>query len=73
MVKRNLHELSVREKEVLKLTAQGSSNKEIAANLFISDTTVKAHMRNILEKLRVKNRAEAVGVAIAKGILDNYN
>lgn len=69
--KHELNELSVREKEVLKLTAQGSSNKEIAASLFISDTTVKAHMRNILEKLQVKNRAEAVGVAISKGILNN--
>lgn len=69
--KKALNGLSVREKEVLKLTAQGSSNKEIAANLFISDTTVKAHMRNILEKLRVKNRAEAVGVAISRGILEN--
>jgi DNA-binding NarL/FixJ family response regulator len=71
--RKGYYELSIREKEVLKLTAQGSSNKEIAANLFISDTTVKAHMRNILEKLRVKNRAEAVGVAIAKGILDGHN
>lgn len=71
--KKGYYDLSVREKEVLRLTAQGSSNKEIAANLFISDTTVKAHMRNILEKLRVKNRAEAVGVAIAKGMLDNHN
>jgi two-component system NarL family response regulator len=69
--KKRYYELSLREKEVLKLTARGSSNKEIAANLFISDTTVKAHMRNILEKLQVKNRAEAVGVAISKGILDN--
>jgi DNA-binding NarL/FixJ family response regulator len=69
--KRGYYELSLREKEVLRLTARGSSNKEIAANLFISDTTVKAHMRNILEKLRVKNRAEAVGVAIARGILND--
>ncbi len=68
--KKSSGELSLREKEVLKLTARGSSNKEIAANLFISDTTVKAHMRNILEKLNVRNRAEAVGVAISKGILD---
>jgi DNA-binding NarL/FixJ family response regulator len=72
-IKKGYYELSLREKEVLKLTAQGSSNKEIAANLFISDTTVKAHMRNILEKLRVKNRAEAVGVAIARGILNEPN
>jgi len=71
--RKGFFELSMREKEDLKLTAQGSSNKEIAANLFISDTTVKAHMRNILEKLRVKNRAEAVGVAISKGILSNHD
>jgi DNA-binding NarL/FixJ family response regulator len=71
--KKGYYDLSIREKEVLKLTAKGSSNKEIAANLFISDTTVKAHMRNILEKLQAKNRAEAVGVAIAKGILDQNN
>ena len=69
--KNGLYELSTREKEVLRLTARGSSNKEIAASLYISDTTVKAHMRNILEKLKAKNRAEAVWVAIARGILDN--
>lgn len=71
--KKGYNELSLREKEVLRLTAQGSSNKEIAADLFISDTTVKAHMRNILEKLHVKNRAEAVGVAISKGIISEPN
>jgi two-component system NarL family response regulator len=71
--KKEFHELSSREKEILKMTAQGSSNKEIAADLYISDTTVKAHMRNILEKLHVKNRAEAVGVAISRGILNNLN
>jgi DNA-binding NarL/FixJ family response regulator len=71
--KTGLNTLSVREKEVLRHTARGSSNKEIAADLFISDTTVKAHMRNIMEKLQVKNRAEAVGVAISRGILDNHN
>jgi DNA-binding NarL/FixJ family response regulator len=70
---KGLYKLSIREKEVLKLTARGSSNKEIAADLYISDTTVKAHMRNILEKLRVKNRAEAVGVAMANGILEYHN
>lgn len=68
--KKGLNELSVREKEVLRHTVHGSSNKEIAADLFISDTTVKAHMRNILEKLQVKNRAEAVGVAVSKRMLD---
>jgi two-component system, NarL family, nitrate/nitrite response regulator NarL len=50
--KKGLNALSVREKEVLKHTAQGSSNKEIAVDLLISDTIVKAHMKNILEKLQ---------------------
>ncbi len=61
-------ELSLREREVLQLVAQGGSNKEIAIKLFISETTVKAHLRRILEKLHVKNRAEAVAKATAKGL-----
>ncbi len=61
--------LSPREKEVLQLIAQGGSNKEIADNLFISETTVKAHLRSILEKLHVRNRAEAVALAMANGLL----
>ncbi len=61
--------LSPREKEVLQLIAQGGSNKEIADNLFISETTVKAHLRSILEKLHVRNRAEAVALAMTNGLL----
>jgi two-component system NarL family response regulator len=61
--------LSLREKQVMQLVVQGASNKEIAAKLFISETTVKAHLRTILEKLQVKNRAEAVAKATAKGLL----
>jgi len=63
-----LDKLSRREREVLQLVAQGASNKEIALKLFISETTVKAHLRSILEKLHVKNRAEAVAKATAKGL-----
>ncbi|MFH1639861.1 MAG: response regulator transcription factor [Chloroflexota bacterium] len=64
-------ELSAREKRIVQLVARGSSNKEIAAELSVSETTVKAHLRSILEKLHVKNRAQAAAKAVAKGILGN--
>ena len=62
--------LSAREKEILTLVAQGASNKEIAARCYISETTVKAHVGSILEKLNVKNRAQAVSIATIQGLLD---
>lgn len=62
--------LTPREIEVLQLVAQGASNKEIAASCYVSETTVKAHLRKILEKLRVKNRAEAVALAANKGLFN---
>jgi two-component system NarL family response regulator len=65
----DLTTLSPREREVLKLVSQGNSNREIAGSLFISETTVKAHLRSILEKLQVKNRAQAVAKATARGLL----
>ena len=61
--------LSTRELEVLELVAHGDSNKGIASKLFISETTVKAHLRAILDKLHVKNRAQAVAQATAWGVL----
>jgi len=72
-MEKGLPKLSSREKEILKLTAKGSSNREIASILLISNTTVKAHMRNILEKLQVKNRTQAVSLAIARGIISHEN
>jgi len=62
--------LSLREKEVLRLVAQGASNKEIASNYYVSETTIKAHLRKILEKMHVRNRAEAVALAATQGLLD---
>ena len=61
--------LSPREIEVLKWIAEGKSNKEIAAVLFISEGTVKTHVLSIHEKLGVSDRTEAVVIAIKRGIL----
>jgi two-component system NarL family response regulator len=61
--------LSPREVEVLKLIAAGKSNKEIADLLFVSEGTVKTHVLNIHQKLDVRDRTEAVVVAIKRGIL----
>jgi two-component system, NarL family, response regulator LiaR len=53
-------ELSKRELEILGLLAQGHSNQEIAAKIFVSLSTVKTHLQNIFEKLEVKRRTQAV-------------
>ena len=61
--------LTLREKDVLTQVAQGSSDKEIAAQLSISLHTVKSHLRNILAKLQVNSRREAARLARDKGLL----
>jgi LuxR family maltose regulon positive regulatory protein len=61
--------LSAREAEVLNLIAQGKSNKEIGAEIFVSLATVKWHSARIYEKLQVRNRTEAVARARQLGIL----
>jgi len=61
--------LSGREREVLRLVAKGTSNREIASVLFISEATVKTHLTHIYAKLGVKDRAAAVAVAYDRGIL----
>ncbi|WP_329115680.1 response regulator transcription factor [Streptomyces sp. NBC_01353] len=61
--------LSAREREVLELVAKGTSNRAIAAELFISEATVKTHLTHIYGKLGVKDRAAAVAVAYDRGIL----
>jgi NarL family two-component system response regulator LiaR len=62
--KQPLFDLTEREREVLNLVVQGQSNQHIADALVISITTVKAHMSNILSKLQVSSRAEAIAFAI---------
>jgi NarL family two-component system response regulator LiaR len=62
--KQPLFELTEREQEVLELVVQGQSNQQIADALVISITTVKAHMSNILSKLQVSSRTEAIAYAI---------
>jgi len=62
--------LSERELEVLRRVAVGTSNKVIAAELAVSEATIKAHMKSILSKLGANDRTHAVTIAIKRGFLD---
>ncbi len=62
--KDNIEPLTEREREVLKLVAEGKSNQEIAEELFVRDVTVKTHLNTIFKKLKVKSRTQAVLLAI---------
>ena len=62
--------LTDREMEVLTLVAQGLNNRDIARELFISENTVKNHVRNILEKLHLHSRMEAVVYAVREKLLE---
>ena len=66
---RILSQLSARETEVLRLVARGLSNKEIAAELHVVEGTVKIHVTNILAKLRVNDRTQAILTAVKRGII----
>lgn len=61
--------LTQREREVLELVVTGATNREIAAALYISENTVNFHMKHILAKLHLKNRAQAVAYAIRSGLV----
>jgi len=62
-------ELTEREMTVLRALAKGQSNKQIGRSLFISETTVKAHLKSIFAKLNVLSRTEAIAAAARRGIV----
>ena len=61
--------LTQREKEVLELVASGLTNQEVAEKLFISNTTVETHRKNLLEKFKAKNVAMMINLAGKQGLL----
>ncbi|MCT2299813.1 response regulator transcription factor [Dietzia cinnamea] len=58
-----------REREVLSLLVSGLGNKAIGAELFISEATVKYHLRNIMDKLSVRRRTEVAAIALRMGVV----
>ena len=59
-----------REREILQLLADGMSNADVAQKLFISQETVKSHVRHILAKLEADNRTQAVAIALRESIIE---
>lgn len=68
----NYGQLTAREVEVLELIAQGLRNKEVGHALGITEETIKVHMRNIMDKLNVQDRTEAVTMGLRRGIIHLY-
>jgi DNA-binding NarL/FixJ family response regulator len=64
-----VEDLSQRELDVLRLVADGATNREAAAQLFVSEATIKTHLLHIYEKLGVRDRAAAVGEAYRRRLL----
>ena len=62
--------LTPREREILQLLADGMSNADVAAQLFISQETVKSHVRHILAKLEADTRTQAVAIALREAMID---
>jgi DNA-binding NarL/FixJ family response regulator len=65
------YQLTKREEDVLKMVAVGRSNREISELLALSESTVKYHLRKIMQKLNVANRTEAVTLALREGLIQN--
>lgn len=61
--------LTAREQEILQQVAGGNRNRDIAGRLFISEETVKVHIKHLMEKLGAKDRTEAVAIALRRGII----
>jgi DNA-binding NarL/FixJ family response regulator len=61
--------LSAREVEVLRQVAQGNRNRDVADKLFISEETVKVHVKHIMDKLGANDRTQAIAIAVKRGII----
>jgi len=62
-------DLTEREVEVLRHIAEGNRNRDIAEKLFISEETVKVHLKHIMDKLGASDRTQAVAIAVRRGII----
>jgi two-component system nitrate/nitrite response regulator NarL len=66
-------DISGREQEVLQLVCEGATNREIAERLIVSEHTVKVHLRNILNKLNLRNRQQVAAYAVHEGLVTDLN
>jgi len=70
---KELDDLSERELDVFRLIARGLSNGEIAEELYISETTVKTHVTHMLQKLKLRDRVQAVVLAYQTGVFEGIS
>jgi DNA-binding NarL/FixJ family response regulator len=69
LVLKSKDDISGREREVLQLVCEGATNREIAERLIVSEHTVKVHLRNILNKLNLRNRQQVAAYAVQEGLV----